>query len=78
MNTIVNERKLDFIDIVSEGLKIFFFKFKEISLLTFASFIPVALMTVVLRELFPSQEPTMNVVKILLSFFVVLVQFIVR
>lgn len=77
MNTIVNERKLDFIDIVSEGLRISFFKIKDISLLALVSFIPTGLMMVAVAEAFPSEDTPIDVVKILLVLFLLLVQAII-
>ncbi len=76
MNTIVNERKLDFFDIMSEGLKIFFFKFGEMCWLALVAFIPSSLMVVVLTKAFPVEQATINPLSILMVFLVLLAQLI--
>jgi hypothetical protein len=51
MNTIVKERKLGFFDIIKEGLKIFFFKFKDIALMVLGFILPYY---IVYRYFYPS------------------------
>jgi len=62
MNSTIKEHELGLTEIVSEGVKIFFFKFRDISLLILVSFIPTILTTIIFTDKLPSQDITINII----------------
>ena len=70
MNTIVNERSMDFADFISEGFKIFFFRIKDFSLLALSTVVPLSLLLVIVASGFPSQDTETNIVKIILLHYI--------
>lgn len=77
MNTIVNKRKLAFTDIINEGLKIFFFKFKDVFLLLVLLFVPFSFLNILFAENISLETNSATVVSVLLAILLLLVQFII-
>lgn len=77
MNTIVNERKLGFFEILGEGLKIFLFRFVDISLIALGSFVPTSLLLVFLSERLSSQETAIDAVSLFASLLLLFSQVVI-
>ena len=76
MNTIVNERKLNFIEIVSEGSRILSFKIKDISLIALLSILPAILLSLFALGGFQFQGVEKNPYLVFLVFSLLLLQWI--
>ncbi len=76
MNTIVNERELDFTDILNQGLKTFFFKIKDIVLIALLSFVPIRIIIVFISEGLPSYSAKTDFVRFFILFLLFFIEII--
>ncbi len=77
MNTIVNERELDFADILKEGLNLFIFKFRDIALISLTVFVPLNFIVVFVAERLRSRSVQITISMILLLVFFVFLEAII-
>lgn len=68
---------MDFADFISEGIKIFFLRVKDFSLLALIAIVPLSFLPAITASEFPSQDTQTNIVKIILLFVIVIFQTIV-
>jgi hypothetical protein len=74
VNTIIYERKLNFIEIISEGSKILFLKIKDISLIALIAVLPASLLPLLGLEEFQFQGIEKNPLVIVLVILLFLLQ----
>ncbi len=77
MYSIVNERQMDFADILKEGLNIFFFKFKEMALISLGGLLPLNILSITFMIYFPSLRLGSTSAGLLLAVIFSLVQMVI-